>query len=209
MKTDPNEDARRSGGVDLPTIQKYINLWYSVSADLFGGEISTNAANYFGASLKGRDREASYRDHLAKDEFYRMAVMENETLVEKDIPMRNAMNELLRDAYIEDCQRGCDRWNKVIERASIPFRLTLPSRRFNRRVGIYAGHFFTPEGVLIATDKWEDHKDEWLPSESDRAYVNSLMIPVYQPGKIANWIAPPEKGISGKPFEFEYVRFEN
>src|SRR2546429_6568823 len=54
MRQDPNEDARQLGGIDLPTIQKYVNLWYSVSADLFGGEISSNAATYFGASLKGR-----------------------------------------------------------------------------------------------------------------------------------------------------------
>src|SRR5688572_21744802 len=57
MRQDPNEDATKLGGIDLPTIQKYINLWYSVSADLFGGEISTNAATYFAAGLKARDRE--------------------------------------------------------------------------------------------------------------------------------------------------------
>ncbi len=32
------------------------------------------------------------------------------------------------------------------------------------------------------------------------------MHPVTEPGKIANWIAPPATGIKGKPFEFEYVR---
>jgi hypothetical protein len=25
-------------------------------------------------------------------------------------------------------------------------------------------------------------------------------------GKIAGWIAPPAKGISGQPFDFDYVR---
>jgi benzoyl-CoA 2,3-dioxygenase component B len=40
----------------------------------------------------------------------------------------------------------------------------------------------------------------------DREYVRSLMHPVVEPGKIANWIAPPATGIKGKPFEFEYVR---
>src|SRR4026209_655264 len=29
MKQDKNEDARAQGGVDLPTLQKYLNLWYS------------------------------------------------------------------------------------------------------------------------------------------------------------------------------------
>jgi len=35
------------------------------------------------------------------------------------------------------------------------------------------------------------------------------MRPVYEPGKIANWIAPPSKGINNKPFEFEYVRLDS
>ena len=208
MRGDRNEDARAADGIDLPTIQKYINLWYSVSADLFGGEISSNASNYFGASLKGRDREAGWPEHQAKGETYTMAVFEDGKLVEKAIPMRNAMNEVLRDSYIEDCQRGCDRWNKVIERASIPYRLALPSRRFHRQVGIYAGGHFTPDGALIDEEEWERRRDEWLPSASDRAYVESLMKPVRAAGKIASWIAPPERGVNARPFEFEYVRFD-
>ena len=204
-----NEDVRQLGGIDLPTLQKYINLWYSVSAELFGGEISTNAANYFGASLKGRDQEANFTDHQAKEGFYPMAVVEDGKLVEQQIPIRNAMNEVLRDAYISDCQRGVDRWNKVIEQAGFSFRLKLPSRRFHRNIGIYSGYHFTPDGDMITAEEWQRRKDEWLPSEADRAYVKSLMKPVYEPGKIANWVAEPVRGINTKPFHFEYVRFEH
>jgi benzoyl-CoA 2,3-epoxidase subunit B len=207
MKEDSNEDVRKLGGIDLPTIQKYINSWYSVSADLFGGEISSNAANYFGASLKGRHKEDGYEDHQVKSDYYNMAVPENGTLKEQEVPMRNAMNEVLRDAYIDDCQRGCDRWNKVIEQSGNPFRLEIPSRRFNRQIGIYAGMHFTPEGEQISAEEWDRSKDEWLPNEQDRQYVQSLMGRVYEIGKIANWIAPPDKGVNGKPFAFEYVRF--
>jgi benzoyl-CoA 2,3-dioxygenase component B len=207
MRKDPNEDARRLGGIDLPTIQKYINLWFSASADLFGSEISTNGSNYFGASLKGRNRESSYPEHLAKDQFYRMNVLENSKLEEREVPLRNAMNEVLRDDYIDDCQRGCNRWNKVIEKASISYRLVLPSRRFHRQVGIYSGHHFTPDGTPIAAEEWERRRGEWLPTESDRDYVGSLMTGVCEQGKIANWIGIPERGINGNPFEFEYVRF--
>jgi len=32
------------------------------------------------------------------------------------------------------------------------------------------------------------------------------MHPVVQPGKVANWIAQPPKGIDGKPLDFEYVK---
>ena len=127
---------------------------------------------------------------------------------EKDVPLRNAVNEVLRDDYIEDCQRGCDRWNKVIDKASLPFRLKLPSRRFHRKVGIYSNHHFAPDGTVISADEWERRHNEWLPDESDRAHVKSLMGAVYDRGRIANWISAPERGINGKPFDFEYVRFD-
>ena len=45
-KQDPNGDARAQGGIDLMTIQKYINRWFSFSLDLFGGENSSNAAEF-------------------------------------------------------------------------------------------------------------------------------------------------------------------
>jgi benzoyl-CoA 2,3-dioxygenase component B len=207
MKQNPNEDARAAGGIDLPTIQKYINFWYSVSADLFGGEISTNAANYFGASLKGRHREASYPEHRALEGAYRMLIPENGGLVEKEVPVRNAMNEILRDSYIDDCRRGCDRWNKVLERESIDFRFRIPSRRFHRHVGIYSQLHFTPQGEPVGAEEWNRSRDDWLPGPEDRAYVQSLMGAVYEPGKIAGWIDPPDKGINALPLDFEYVRF--
>ncbi|HJZ10566.1 MAG TPA: benzoyl-CoA 2,3-epoxidase subunit BoxB, partial [Acidobacteriota bacterium] len=142
-------------------------------------------------------------------QYYRMDVIENGKLLEKEVPLRNAMNEVLRDSYIEDCERGCGRWNKIIEQHGFPFRLRIPSRRFHRNIGIYSGYYFTPEGDQISQEQWERYKHNWLPDESDRAYIKSLMKPVYEIGKIAGWIAPPAHGINRNPFEFEYVRFEN
>ena len=57
MKNHDTEDVRKLGVIDLCTIQKYINFHYSVSLDLFGGEMSTNAAAYFESGLKGRFNE--------------------------------------------------------------------------------------------------------------------------------------------------------
>jgi benzoyl-CoA 2,3-dioxygenase component B len=85
-------------------------------------------------------------------------------------------------------------------------RLYLPNPRFHRHVGEFAAHTFDLEGNLISPEEFERRKSEWLPTIEDREYVRSLMQPVYEPGKIANWIAPPAAGIKGKPFEFEYVR---
>jgi benzoyl-CoA 2,3-dioxygenase component B len=202
----PNGDARAEGGIDLPTLQKYINFWYSVSLDLFGGEISSNAAEYFSCGLKGRANEKKCEDHVALEGAYRMVVPEGGRLRETEVPLRNAMNEILRDAYIDDNQRGVDMWNKTIAEHGIDLRLSLPSRRFNRRIGIYADLSFTPEGEPISKDEFDRRREEWLPSESDRAYVRSLMQPAFAPGTMANWIAAPTKGIDGKPLTFEYVR---
>jgi benzoyl-CoA 2,3-dioxygenase component B len=202
----PDGDARRAGGIDLPTLQRYINSWYSVSLDLFGGEISSNAAEYFACGLKGRANERKQEDHVALEGAYRMAVPEEGRLRDSDVPLRNAMNEILRDAYIDDNQRGVDMWNKTIAEHGIDLRLTLPSRRFNRRIGIYADLAFSPAGEPVTREDFERRRNDWLPSEGDREYVQSLMRAVHEPGRMANWIAAPTKGIDGKPLTFEYVR---
>jgi benzoyl-CoA 2,3-dioxygenase component B len=212
MKQSKSEDARAAGGVDLPTIQRYLNFWFSVSLDLFGGEISSNAASFFAGSLKGRAKEESYEDHKVVEGVYDMQVPVAGALGtyrHEAVPLRTAMNEVLRDEYIEDAQRGVDKWNRSIEEAGFSFRLTLPSRRFHRAVGIYGGLHFDPTGNAISKEEWERKKDEWIPSAADERYVQSLMkAPVYEPGKMAHWIAPPARGIKGKPIEFEYVRHE-
>jgi benzoyl-CoA 2,3-dioxygenase component B len=200
------KEPRAEGAIDLPTLQKYLNLWFSLSEDLFGGEISSNAADFFAAGLKGRYKEGQYPDHKALDGNYRMTLVESGALVDKDVPLRNAMNEVLRDGYVEDCQRAVDKWNRTLEKAGADFRLALPNRRFHRQQGIYAGLHFDPAGRPIDAATWEARKGEWLPSETDYAHVESLMKPVYERGKIANWIAPPARGINGQPFDFEYVR---
>jgi benzoyl-CoA 2,3-dioxygenase component B len=205
MRENKNEDARQLGGIDLPTIQRYLNLWYSVSADLFGGEISSNAADYFASGLKGRYQEERYADHLGLEGSYPMTLVENGRLAQQQVPLRNALNEVLRDAYIQDCQRGVDRWNRILRAAKIDFEFKLPDRKFHRQVGLFAGHHFTPEGMLIGTPEWQERRDAWLPSAADLAFVQSLMHPVRERGQIANWIAPA-RGVSGRPFDFDYVR---
>jgi benzoyl-CoA 2,3-dioxygenase component B len=116
------------------------------------------------------------------------------------------MNEVLRDNYVEDCENVTKRWNRVLEKAGRSERLTLPHRRFHRQIGIYSGHRFDPTGRPISESEWEENRDRWIPTESDREYVLGLMHGVFEPGRIAGWIAPPPKGIKEKPFEFEYVR---
>ncbi len=208
MKQDPNQDARAQGGIPLDMVQRYLNLWFALSLDLFGGEISSNAASYFAAGLKGRANEDKCAEHTGLNQAYRMVVPKDGRVSEEEIPLRNAMNEVLRDAYVDDCQRGVDRWNKRISEAGLSYRLRLPSKRFYRHIGLYAEMPFDMDGRLLAKADWEQRSGEWLPTAEDRGYVATLQKPVSTAGQIANWLAKPARGIKGLPFEYEYVRLD-
>jgi len=205
--TDPAE-GRQFGVIDLRTMQKFINFHYSVTLDLYGGDVSSNAATYYTTGLKGRYQETSQKDdHRLISQDYPVFEVENEVLVEKRVPALNALNAKLRDDYIAEIQAGVDRWNRIPENLGIPFRFTLPHVGFHRKIGTLAGQFISPEGKVLSEAEWNQQRDEWLPSKEDHAYVESLMGRVLEPGKFANWIAPPARGINGQPIEFEYVRF--
>ena len=205
-----NGDARSLGGIDLETTQKWINHWYSYSLDLFGAEVSSNAADYFASGLKGRWRESKdYDEHTALNQYKMVPDVVDGKLVDVEVPLRNAMNELLREDYVKDCERVVRRWNKALKEEGVDFEVRLPSTRFHRRQGQYAGYHFDLDGKLIDAATWEKLAVDWLPSDEDRAYVKSLMKPVQEPGKMANWIAAPKRGIGGKPIDFEYVRTDS
>ena len=202
MKENPNEDVRELGGIPLEIIQKYINYWFSYSLDLFGGEISSNSAEFFSAGLKGRFREQEqYSDHVAIDQTFTLTVVEGVKLKSLEVPMRMALNEVLRLEYVKDCQKGLARWNKALADEGLSNRLSLPDTRYHRHVGEYARHSFDIHGNLISEDEFEQRKSEGLPTLEDREYVRSLMHPVIEPGKMASWIAPPTTRIKGKPFD--------
>jgi benzoyl-CoA 2,3-dioxygenase component B len=207
MRESGDQNVREAGGIPLDIIQRYINFWFSYSLDLFGGEISSNSADFFAAGLKGRYKEqAQYDEHTAARGTFNLMVVEDGRLAPREVPLRNALNEILRGEYVKDCERAMTRWNKFIRDEGVEAQLYLPSTRFHRHVGEFAGHYFDIQGVLTSEQDFESRRDEWLPTIEDREYVRGLMHPVTEPGKIANWIAPPAAGIKGKPFEFEYVR---
>ena len=207
MREAGNGDARPLGGIPLDVIQRHINFWYSYSLDLFGGEISSNSADFFAAGLKGRYQEQrKYEDHVAANDMYTLMAVEEGQLKPREVPLRNALNEVLRQEYVKDSERALARWNKYLAEEGVSEQLYLPSTRFHRHVGEYAQYDFDIHGKLISAGEFQKHKDEWLPSMEDREFVRQLMHPVTEPGKIASWIAPPAAGVKGKPFEFEYVR---
>ena len=207
MREHPGDDVRKHGAIDLATIQRYLNFHFSVSIDLFGGEISTNAANFYTAGLKGRFEEGKKTDdHVLAGATYPVIQLDGERVVKREEPALTALNERLRDDYIADCQRGVDRWNQIIRKHGLDFELRLPHRGFHRAIGAFAETRVSPDGRVLSQAEWDARHGEWLPTESDKAFVQSLMVPVVERGKFASWIAPPARGINGQPVDFEYVR---
>jgi benzoyl-CoA 2,3-dioxygenase component B len=209
LGTDDPETVRKAGAIDLPTLQRYLNFWFSSSLDLFGSESSSNAASYFASGLKGRPDEGQYEDHIARDVTATLEVPDGKGgSTTETLPLRNAMNETVRGAYVRDCEIGVKRWNRLIQKAGVGRELTLPSTRFRRSIGAWAGVPVTPDGAIVSRAEWESGARHWLPSESDRGFVRSLMQQVVEPGKMAAWIAPPDRGINNLAVDYEYVHLQ-
>ena len=207
MREHKTDDVRKHGGIDLPTMQKYINFHCSVSLDLFGSEVSTNAANFYTAGLKGRFEETKKTDdHRLKDGLYPVIGLDGDKIVARQEAALVSLNERLRDDYVADCQRGVNRWNEIIKSHGIDFTLTLPHRAFRRAIGTFAEVRVSPDGRVVSQAEWDARHRDWLPIEEDAAYVGSLMKPVTERGKMAGWIAPPARGVNSQAEDFEYVR---
>jgi benzoyl-CoA 2,3-dioxygenase component B len=198
---------RALGVIDLPLIQKKLNLHYTLSLDLFGQEVSTNAANAFNSGIKGRYMENRIDDdHRLTDATYTVWDMVDGKLVRHEVPALTAINMRLRDDYTRDAAGGVGRWNKIIEKSGIQFELKLPHEAFNRKIGVFTGHNFDPAGTLVSGAEYDKGLPDWLPTHADGDYIASLMKPVSEPGQYAGWIAAPKVGIDNKPGDFEYVR---
>ncbi len=207
MREHRTDDVRKHGGIDLATIQKYINFHCSVSLDLFGSEVSTNAANFYTMGLKGRFEETKKDDdHRLKDATYSVTDLQGDRLVTRTEAALVSLNERLRDDYVADCARGVARWNQVIKNHGIDVELRLPHRAFHRAIGAFSDVKVSPDGRALSEAEWDARHRDWLPTAEDQAFVGSLMQGVVEPGKFASWIAPPPRGINSQPIEFEYVR---
>jgi len=207
-KTDDPARLRGLGVIDLPTLQKYLNFHFSVTSDLYGSEISSNAASFYTQGLKGRFDETHLGDdHRLEAAEYEVPDVAEDRIIVRHVPALTALNERLRDDWIADVQKAIDRWNRIPDKAGVPFRFKLPHKGFNRRIGLFNGLHVDPAGEVVSEAEWTHRHGGWLPTEEDRAFVHSLMGRVTEPGKFVNWIAPPLNGINKQPVNFEYVRF--
>ncbi len=203
------EAVRKLGVIDLPTIQKKCNLHFTLSLDLFGSEVSTNAANAFNAGIKGRYKETRINDdHKLISDTYPVMRLVNSEIKLVNEPALSALNARLRDDYVVDCNKGITLWNNTINKAGINFAITLPHVGFHRQIGEFANAKVDPTGKVLTDAEWETGKDQWLPSKADGDYIASLMKPCWEPGKFANWISPPKVGINHQPGDFEYVKID-
>ena len=206
----PGGNLFEAGALPLEVLQKYMNHWFSLSIDLFGSEDSSNAASYFASGLKARFDETNdrlYPDHKALEGTYTYETADEEGSVKKNtVPLRRAMNAVLKDSYIADCHKFIVRWNKILETHHSDYRFTLPSLRFHRGVGVFSNQYYDPKGNPLTKKEWEEKKGDYLPTEEDRRNVQNLMVQVLEPGKFAGWLAPPSRGINSRPIDFEYVR---
>ena len=211
MVENDTDDVAALGAIPLPVIQKYLNFHYSVSLDLFGGDTSTNVANYYTAGLKGRWMEERRKDDhlLDSDSIMVDALLDagtgQQSIAQTEVSALVGLNTDLRRQYIADCEGGVKRWNRILEGAGLPHRLALPRPSFNRKVGAFAGIEASPAGEILTAAEWEQRKSQWLPTDTDKTFVRSLMRPVHERGKIAAWLAPPRNGINGQPFDYDYV----
>ena len=195
-----SEDVRKLGGIDLPLIQKHINLWFSLSLDLHGNEISTNAASYFANGLKGRAEEAKWDDIASLEDIYQLETVRDGEMVER------------RGADAQRDERGAARLvrrrlpgrRRPLEqdpRAPRPVRPPAPARsqvqprhRPVRRLALRSR-----TAGCSSDEEWARRKHEWLPAPADKEFLLSIMnAPIYEPGRFANYIAPPARGIKGQ-----------
>jgi benzoyl-CoA 2,3-dioxygenase component B len=198
---------RKLGVIDLPTMQKKANLHFSLSLDLFGSEVSTNAANYYNSGVKGRFQETRIEDdHILTSDTYPVSKLVDGQIKMVDEPALTAINMRLRDDYVTDCAKGIERWNKAIEKTGINFRFKLPHVAFHRHIGEFQNVTASPDGLVLSDTDWAKKKDAWLPSKEDGNFIQSLMQPCWERGKFSTWIAPPKVGVDNKGGDFEYVK---
>ncbi|MFM9882267.1 MAG: benzoyl-CoA 2,3-epoxidase subunit BoxB, partial [Burkholderiales bacterium] len=157
--------------------------------------------------IKSRVHESSFDEHVRLDAPITVERRLADGFSSVEVPVRDALNGAMRQVYLKEVQQLLGRLNRMIERAGIRHALSLPSQRFNRKFGVYANDFFTPAGERVSMAQFESMRASWLPTDADRAYLASIMVPVRERGKIAGWIAPPQRGINSQPaLEFDYVR---
>ena len=112
----------KQGVIPCELLQKYLNKWISTGLDLFGTDDSTSAQWAYVYGVKGRYDE-------------------RESDVEAD---RGHLNEASRDLYFQELREEMRRISSARKEGEP--ELFIPSDKFNRGIGNYAGKNYTIRG---------------------------------------------------------------
>ena len=135
----------KQGVIPCELLQKYLNKWISTGLDLFGTDDSTSAQWAYVYGVKGRYDE-------------------RESDIEAD---REHLNEASRDLYFQELREEMRRISNARKEGEP--ELFIPSDKFNRGIGNYAGKNYTIRGEKFeGTDQeYQDYLISVLPTDED------------------------------------------
>ena len=146
----------KAGVIPINFLQKYINKWVSTGLDLFGTDESTSAEWAYVYGVKGRYDE-------------------RESTSDAD---REHLNEASRGLYFDELKAEMVRISKGRKEGEP--ELFIPSDKFNRGIGMYAGKRYTVNGDPFegSDDDWENYLNEILPTDADeKLLMEEYMAP--------------------------------
>jgi hypothetical protein len=144
----------KQGVIPCDLIQKYVNKWVSTGLDLFGTDDSASAQWAYVYGVKGRYDEREAREDADREH----------------------LNEASRELYFQELRDEMRRISKV--RKNGEPELYIPSDKFERGIGRFAGKRYTVHGEEFEGDdeSWEEYLSSVLPSDEDEhQLVNEYM----------------------------------
>jgi benzoyl-CoA 2,3-dioxygenase component B len=135
----------KQGVIPCAFLQKYVNKWVSTGLDLFGTDDSTSAQWAYVFGVKGR-----YDERESSEEADRLH-----------------LNEASREFYFQELRDEMRRISTARKEGEP--ELFIPSDRFNRGIGKFAGKRYTLDGEMFEGNDsdWQAYLDEVLPSDED------------------------------------------
>jgi benzoyl-CoA 2,3-dioxygenase component B len=203
----PGGDVRAQGGIDLPTVQKYLNLWYTLSL----GSVRRRGVVQRGGCVRRRDqgtpqgrqvrRSTSSWTPSSRWTCWRTARWSTRTS-----PCATRSTRCCAPSTARTARAASSAGTRPCATRASTSSSSCPRPSSTARSACGRAFGFAPDGTRLTDEEWNRRRGEWLPTQADEDYVKSLMRPVTEPGKMASWLAPPLKGINNLPGEFEYVK---
>jgi hypothetical protein len=144
----------KQGVIPCALVQKYVNKWVSTGLDLFGTDDSASAQWAYVYGVKGRYDEREAQEPAAREH----------------------LNEASRELYFQELRDEMRRISKVRKEGEPA--LYIPSDKFKRGIGKFAGKRYTVHGDDFEGDDvaWEEYLSSVLPSDEDEdRLINEYM----------------------------------